>query len=156
MSCVDNVMLALMLGTEPASSRLGAFLSNKRRQAAIEVLSRFGLERHANAVVSSQPQGIRKLLDIAVAMCHAPRLVLLDEPTSGVSTTEKHQVMDAVWKALDAREVGILFIEHDMELVKHYASRVIALYQGRVIADGTPQEVMQNREVQLYVTGKKE
>jgi branched-chain amino acid transport system ATP-binding protein len=156
MSCVDNVMLALMLSSEPLSARLGVFLKSRRRQDALQVLARFGIDKHADAVVSSQPQGVRKLLDIALAMCHAPRLVLLDEPTSGVSTSEKHEVMGAIWNALETRKVGVLFIEHDMDLVKRYATRVIALYQGKVLADGPPGEVMQNPDVQLYVTGKKD
>lgn len=155
MSCVDNVMLALMLSSEPALARLGAFLKRKRRDSAMAVLTRFGLDKYADSIVSSQPQGVRKLLDIAVAICHAPRLVLLDEPTSGVSTTEKHDVMTAIWNALSINEVGVLFIEHDMELVRKYATRVIALYQGKVIAEGSPEEVMHNQDVQLYVTGKK-
>ena len=155
MSCIDNVMLALMLSNEPVSARLRAFINSKRRQEAVEVLARFGIDKYADTIVANQPQGVRKLLDIAVAMCHVPRLVLLDEPTSGVSTSEKHHVMGAIWKALANNEVGVLFIEHDMELVRQYASRVLALYQGRVIANGTPDEVMQNRDVQLYVTGKK-
>ncbi|MGD9925653.1 MAG: ABC transporter ATP-binding protein [Pseudorhodoplanes sp.] len=155
MTCIDNVMLALMLSSEPLLARLGGFLKNRRRHAAMQVLERFGIGQYADAVVSNQPQGVRKLLDVAVAMCHVPRLVLLDEPTSGVSTSEKHGVMDAIWKVLARSEVGVLFIEHDMELVRRYATRVIALYQGRVIAAGPPHEVMQNEDVQLYVTGKK-
>lgn len=155
MSCADNLMLGSMLSKEPMLARLGAFLQRSRKQAAMQMLARFGLEQYADATVSSQPQGIRKLLDIAVAISNTPQLVLLDEPTSGVSTSEKHDVMTAIWNALTIKEVGVLFIEHDMELVSRYATRVIALYQGRILADGPPDEVMQNRDVQLYVTGKR-
>jgi branched-chain amino acid transport system ATP-binding protein len=154
MSSVENVMIALVLGSGGITAQLGSFANAKRRAEALDILRHFGISSYADELVATQPQGVRKLLDIAVAMCRAPRLVLLDEPTSGVSSSEKHKIMTMLWNAIAETRTGVLFIEHDMELVKHYAHRVIALYQGRIIANGRPEEVFRDEQVQLYVTGK--
>ena len=81
------------------------------------------------------PQGVRKLLDIAMAVVGAPRVVLLDEPTSGISIQEKFGVMEVVMSALRSRRLTVLFVEHDMEIVRRYTERVLAFYDGRIIAD---------------------
>ena len=103
------------------------------------------------------PGGVRKLLDIAMALTGHPKLLMLDEPTSGVSADEKFMTMDTVMNAIDrgaqGRPVTVVFVEHDMDIVERYASRVIAFYSGRVIADGSPAVVLEDAEVQRYVTG---
>ncbi len=124
-----------------------------RRERADELLARFGLERHGDRPVSELAGGVRKLLDIAMALARAPRLLLLDEPTSGVSAEEKFPAMDRVMDAVSAEAATILFVEHDMEIVQAYADRVIAFYSGRVIADGAPAEVLRDGDVRRYVTG---
>ena len=121
------------------------------------LLDRFGLGAHSVREVRELPGGIRKLLDIAMALTGKPKLLLLDEPTSGVSSDEKFQSMDTVMKAIEGRaaneSVAVLFIEHDMDIVRRYATRVAAFYSGRVIADGQAEAVINDPEVQRYVTG---
>jgi branched-chain amino acid transport system ATP-binding protein len=80
-------------------------------------------------------------------------VLLLDEPTSGISAGEKFPLMDLVLRAVAAEEAAVLFVEHDMELVERYAGRVIAFYEGRVIADGTPAAVLADADVRRYVVG---
>ena len=96
---------------------------------------------------------MRKLLDIAMALARQPKLLLLDEPTSGVSAEEKFPAMDRVMGALEGEAGTVLFVEHDMEIVQAYADRVVAFYSGRVIADGLPGEVLRDPDVRRYVTG---
>jgi branched-chain amino acid transport system ATP-binding protein len=98
-------------------------------------------------------QGVRKLLDIAMSTVSKPPLLLLDEPTSGVAIDEKFGVMDNVMSALQASGAASMFVEHDMEIVWRYASRVVAFYDGRILADGPTQQVLDNREVRQYVIG---
>ena len=98
--------------------------------------------------------GVRKLLDIAMAMSGHPRVMLLDEPTSGVAAEEKFPIMDLVMEALSAEEVTILFVEHDMDIVTRYSQRVLAFYDGRIIADDAPDEVLADPDVRRYVTGE--
>ena len=121
-------------------------------EAAIE-LFRIAPYRHARA--STLPQGVRKLLDIAMAVVGSPRVLLLDEPTSGISVEEKFAVMDVVMSALKSRKLTVLFVEHDMDIVARFADRVLAFYDGTVIADGTPAVALADARVQTYISGTK-
>ena len=120
---------------------------------ADETLARFQLADDRDKAVAVLPEGMRKLLDIAVAMVVKPRVLLLDEPTSGVSADEKFVIMDMVMGALTAERVTILFVEHDMDIVSRYTQRVLAFYEGRIIADGKPEDVLTQSEVRKYVIG---
>ena len=121
-------------------------------ESALE-LFRIAAYRHARA--ATLPQGVRKLLDIAMAVAGAPRLVLLDEPTSGISIEEKFDLMDVVMAALKERRITVLFVEHDMDIVERYADRVLAFYDGAVIAEGPPVETLENPRIQELITGPK-
>ncbi len=109
---------------------------------ARETLEHFGLRRYADRQVWELPEGGRKLLDIAMAFALQPRLLLMDEPTSGVSREEKFAVMDTLVEVLQPTGVTVLFVEHDMDIVREYARRVLVFRQGRLVADGNPEEVL--------------
>ncbi len=121
-------------------------------ETALE-LFRIAGYRHARA--ATLPQGVRKLLDIAMAIAGAPRVVLLDEPTSGISIEEKFDLMAVVMAALKGRGITVLFVEHDMDIVERYADRVLAFYDGTVIADGPPVETLENPRIQELISGPK-
>jgi len=120
------------------------------------VIELFQIVRYRDAPAASLPQGARKLLDIAMAVSGWPRLLLLDEPTSGISIEEKFGIMDVVMSALKSRKITILFVEHDMEIVARFADRVLAFYDGTVIADGTPTAVLADPQVQAFISGTKD
>ena len=120
--------------------------------AALE-LFRIASYRHAPA--ATLPQGVRKLLDIAMAVAGSPRVLLLDEPTSGISIEEKFSLMDVVMAALKDRRITVLFVEHDMDIVERHADRVLAFYDGAVIADGPPKETLANPRIQNLISGTK-
>jgi branched-chain amino acid transport system ATP-binding protein len=124
-----------------------------RRDKAIELLQRFGLANLADRPISELAGGVRKLIDIAMALVRRPKLLLLDEPTSGVSAEEKFATMDRVIHAVAPDAATIVFVEHDMEIVSRYADRVVAFYSGRILADGNPIDVLKDPEVRRYVTG---
>ncbi|MDT3680516.1 MAG: ABC transporter ATP-binding protein [Burkholderiaceae bacterium] len=122
-------------------------------EAADEALERYRLAEYGSRRAGVLPEGVRKLLDIAIAMTARPRILLLDEPTSGVSADEKFAIMDTVMQAVGALRPTILFVEHDMDIVRRYTKRILAFYEGRVIADGDPASVLANEEVRRYVIG---
>jgi branched-chain amino acid transport system ATP-binding protein len=153
LAAVDNVLVALGVAREKGFGRLRPLSRGDMRAAAASVLARFGLENYAGQRAGTLPQGVRKLLDIAVSTVGEPRLMLLDEPTSGISVDEKFQIMDTLMSALARAEVTVMFIEHDMEIVERYGSRVIAFYEGQVIADGEPKQVLADPDVRQYVVG---
>jgi len=124
-----------------------------RRDKALELLTRFGLVDLADRPISELAGGVRKLIDIAMALVRRPKLLLLDEPTSGVSAEEKFATMDRVIHAVAPDAATIVFVEHDMEIVSRYADRVVAFYNGRILADGDPRDVLNDQEVRRYVTG---
>jgi branched-chain amino acid transport system ATP-binding protein len=124
-----------------------------RRDKAIELLQRFGLANLADRPISELAGGVRKLIDIAMALVRRPKLLLLDEPTSGVSAEEKFATMDRVIHAVAPDAATVVFVEHDMEIVSRYADRVVAFYSGRILADGNPIDVLKDPEVRRYVTG---
>ena len=121
---------------------------------AEETLALFKITGYRNAPVGKIPQGVRKLLDIAMATVGRPRLVMLDEPTSGISIEEKFALMDIIMSALRARDITVLFVEHDMEIVRRYADRVLAFYEGTVIADGHPDVALADAKVKAYIIGE--
>jgi branched-chain amino acid transport system ATP-binding protein len=156
MTVLDNMLTALHCSRANRN-----FLRAARDSASLDqchvLLSRFRLNDHHARPVLELPGGVRKLLDIAMALTGQPQLLLLDEPTSGVSADEKFKAMDTVMQALSEQTqvapVAVVFIEHDMDIVQRYASRVAAFYAGRVIADGAANEVLIDPEVWRSVTG---
>lgn len=159
--CMHMPVLDNMLASLHCSRGDRSFLRSGREPSAVaeclSLLERFDLAKHASRPVMELPGGVRKLLDIAMALTGHPKLLMLDEPTSGVSAEEKFMTMDTVMNAIDrgaqGRPVTVVFVEHDMDIVERYASRVIAFYSGRVIADGSSSVVLGDTEVQRYVTG---
>jgi branched-chain amino acid transport system ATP-binding protein len=121
-------------------------------EAAIEL---FRIAPYRDARSATLPQGVRKLLDIAMATVGSPRVLLLDEPTSGISIEEKFEVMDVVMSALRSRNITVLFVEHDMDIVSRFAERVLAFYDGTVIADGAPAVTLADERVQAFISGVK-
>jgi branched-chain amino acid transport system ATP-binding protein len=98
-------------------------------------------------------QGERKLLDVAVAYALRPKLLFLDEPTSGVSTREKTQIMDVISSVVRAENVTAVVIEHDMDVVFKYSDRVVVMHEGAILADGTPDEIQRDPAVAANLLG---
>jgi branched-chain amino acid transport system ATP-binding protein len=117
-------------------------------------LARFELEPYARQQAGLLPEGIRKLLDVAMALSSRSKLLLLDEPTSGVSADEKFAIMDVVMGAARAAGVTVIFVEHDMDIVARFAGRVVVFYEGGIIGDGPPQTVLRMADVRRYVIGE--
>jgi branched-chain amino acid transport system ATP-binding protein len=134
----------------------GIAAAERVEEATDAVLERFGLGQYAAQSAGLLPEGIRKLLDVAMALVAKPKVLLLDEPTSGVAADEKFAIMDLVMGAVRGQGVTVLFVEHDMDIVSRYAARVVAFYDGRVIADGEPGRVLEDAEVRRYVIGDEE
>jgi branched-chain amino acid transport system ATP-binding protein len=153
LTAAENLAVALSGARAHALSFHSPAEAQGRRDKALELLKRFGLTEVADRPISELAGGVRKLVDIAMALVRRPKLLLLDEPTSGVSAEEKYATMDRVIHAVAPDAATIVFVEHDMEIVSRYADRVVAFYQGRILADGEPRNVLTDPEVRRYVTG---
>ena len=121
-----------------------------------EIAGMFGLSSRLATLSRLLAQGEKKLLDVASAFALDPQLILLDEPTSGVSTAEKHAVMATLVGAARAASVqAIILVEHDMDLVAAYSQRIIALSEGRVLADLPPEKFFADPVIIDTVVGKR-
>jgi branched-chain amino acid transport system ATP-binding protein len=147
-------MIALAIANNRGANALGVMDTPDLRLKLDTVLKRYKLESQKDATVSALAQGVRKLLDIAMAVVSKPRILLLDEPTSGISVEEKFDFMDIVMGALKEDGVTVLFVEHDTEIVERYVSRVLAFYQGEIIADMPPKKALADKKVREFVIGK--
>jgi branched-chain amino acid transport system ATP-binding protein len=156
LSVYDNMCAATAIARGDGRFISAALRSVHAPEIAAEVnvaIELFQIVAYRDTLASTLPQGVRKLLDIAMAVAGAPRVLLLDEPTSGISIEEKFGLMDVVMSALKARKITVLFVEHDMEIVGRFADRVLAFYDGTVIADGSPAETLSQARVQELITG---
>ncbi len=153
-SVADNLLIALGAAERDRFSFWRPLRRKNLIENTAEQLQLFQIADYAGHQAATLPQGIRKLLDIAMAVVRRPEILLLDEPTSGVSVEEKFRIMDTVMSALKAQGVTVLFVEHDMEIIARYARRVIAFYEGAIIADGATEEVLAHEQVRKYVIGE--
>lgn len=97
--------------------------------------------------------GDLKRLELAIALANEPRVLLMDEPAAGMAPRERVQLMDLVARVVASRGVSVLFTEHDMDVVFGHANRVMVLDRGRLIVEGTPEEVRGNADVQAVYLG---
>ena len=134
----------------------GALRKNRGVWEIVErVAGLFGFSSKLEQPAKSLSQGDKKLLDVASAFALNPEIILLDEPTSGVSTAEKSTVMQVLVRA--AKETGIkaiIQVEHDMDIVFGYSSRIIAVHDGKILADGSPEMIRARSDVMATVVGR--
>jgi len=153
MSVKQNLMIAMSLSKKSGKTLLDPIDDEEISKECDNILELYKIKDQSDNIVSTLSQGIRKLLDIAMAVVGNPKVILLDEPTSGVSVEEKFGIMDIVIAALKQTETSVLFVEHDMEIVERYVDRVIAFYQGEIICDAPPKEALSDKKVIEYVLG---
>jgi branched-chain amino acid transport system ATP-binding protein len=153
LTVLENALLAVAARQRESLRLWGPLATGPREAEARRLLTPFGLVEYAARPVSELPEGGLKLLDIALASALLPQLLLLDEPTSGVSSKEKFAVMDTLMGILKERGVTVIFVEHDMDVVTGYAERVLAFSDGRILADGPPGVVLADPAVRKAVLG---
>ena len=117
------------------------------------LLDLVGVKPYAARKARELPEGQRKLVDIALALALKPKLLLMDEPTSGVASSEKFYIMDVLTAALAKEKVTSVFVEHDMDVVERYAHRVAVWNMGKIQKIGTPAEVLADPKVREHVIG---
>jgi len=153
MTVKQNLMIAMSLSKKSGSQLLLPLDDEELAKECDKILDLYKIKKQSDLIVSTLSQGMRKLLDIAMAVVGNPKVLLLDEPTSGVSVEEKFGIMDIVISALKKTGTTVLFVEHDMEIVERYVDRVIAFYQGQIICDDTPKKALKDKKVIQYVLG---
>jgi branched-chain amino acid transport system ATP-binding protein len=154
---VGETLAVPVLGRRHRGGRLFASLDADREtwSDVAEIAALFGLGDRLERPARTLPQGDKKLLDVASAFALSPEVVLMDEPTSGVSTADKHAIMQTLVRAAARMGVqAIIQVEHDMDIVFGYSDRIVALHQGRVLADATPDAVRADERLIDTVLGR--
>jgi branched-chain amino acid transport system ATP-binding protein len=152
MTVFENVHVAV-LSHQRKTNKLFSPARNHGRKEAMEILQNVGLESKQNLVSGSLSHGDQKVLEMAIALGTQPDLLILDEPTAGMSPEETAVTIDLINRLTNELGLTILFCEHDMELVFSIAQRIMVMQHGKSIIQGTPEEVRANQQVQEAYLG---
>jgi branched-chain amino acid transport system ATP-binding protein len=151
LSVLDNVALAVAerQGVAPRMLRAASAHAEVRAES-MELLSTLGLADDVGQRILDLPYGKQRLVEIAIALGLKPQVLLLDEPAAGVPSLESHRILEVLDRL--PRDIAILIIEHDMDLVFRFAQRITVLVQGEVLVEGTPEEIGRDKRVhQVYL-----
>jgi branched-chain amino acid transport system ATP-binding protein len=142
----ENILVAAEIRSGWSKEKVDA------RAVTDEILDTVGLERHADQRVDTMPTGLARLVELGRALATAPRLLLLDEASSGLTSNET-DFMAGLLRQLSAKGLAVLLVEHDIEFVMNLCSKIHVLDFGRLIAVGTPTEIQKNEAVQAAYLG---
>jgi branched-chain amino acid transport system ATP-binding protein len=147
-----NVQVAI-LARQRKSFQLFRPVRNIALKEVRRILEQVGLHTKSKAVAGSLSHGDQRILEIAIALGSEPQLLILDEPTAGMSPEETLATMDLIQQLAEKHGLTILFCEHDMELVFNIAHRIMVMHQGSTIIQGAPEEVRAHEKVQEAYLG---
>jgi len=156
MSVRENVQIAAF-GTQHGAFRFN-FLKHRDSYGAVhdlteEILSAVGLAADGDVDAANLPYGDKRRLEIAIGLASEPDLMFMDEPTAGMSPEETNQTVDLLESVQEELGLTIVLVEHDMEVIFRVADRIAVLHRGRIIADGAPDDVQGDPEVQEAYLG---
>ncbi|MFN3476123.1 MAG: ABC transporter ATP-binding protein [Candidatus Methylomirabilales bacterium] len=153
LTALESVQLALLA---KRGKTLNLFSPAKRmvRQEAMRILEIVGLDAQAEVVANALSHGDRRVLELALALAGEPELILLDEPMAGMSPWERVKVTELIKKLRQDWGITVFFCEHDMDVVFGISEKITVMHQGRVLAEGKPEEVKRNEEVRMVYLGE--
>ena len=152
MSVLENVQMALFSFHKRTKSLIQK-VSRLYVDESMALLKLLGIDDQADRACGVLAYGDLKRVELAVALANKPRLLLMDEPTAGMGPAERQSLMELTADIVRTRSIGVLFTEHDMEVVFNHADRIIVLNRGELVAEGTPNEVQANEKVKEIYLG---
>jgi branched-chain amino acid transport system ATP-binding protein len=151
----ENIQAAFLVHHRQGRNFWGRSEAMYRDETAA-LLRQIGLHTQEKTIAGTLSYGNQKQLELGLALASDPQMLLLDEPTAGMSATETHETISLLEKIAGERELTLLFTEHDMEVVFQIAQKIAVLHQGRIIADGKPEDVRNDSEVRRVYLGQQE
>lgn len=152
MTVLENVQTALISHHRKSRSLFGP-VKNRFVDESMELLKRVGIEDQIHRVCGILSYGDLKRVELAMALTNRPRLLLMDEPTAGMAAADRRSLMELLTAIVGDQNIGVLFTEHDMDVVFNHADRVLVMNRGELIAQGTPPQVRENSKVQEIYLG---
>jgi branched-chain amino acid transport system ATP-binding protein len=154
LSVFENVQLGILCGRGKSLNFFSPMRKMVQDQTA-QILAEVGLSDQRKALSGELSHGDQKKLELALAIANQPELLLLDEPTAGMSAEETKGTIRLIGDLYEKKNLTIVVIEHDMDVVFSVAKRIIVMHQGSVLAEGEPQEIRRNEQVQKVYFGEK-
>jgi branched-chain amino acid transport system ATP-binding protein len=152
LTAVENVQMAL-LSADGLIGRMWRRAAAHRRSDALALLDQVGMAAQADRACRVLAYGDVKRVELAIALAHNPKLLLMDEPAAGMAPGERHALMQLTKKLVVERGVAVLFTEHSMDVVFAYADRIVVMARGRLIAEGPPAQIREDAQVQQVYFG---
>ena len=153
MTVIENVQMALISHHKRLFS-IKSYASRLYRNEAMKLLELVGMPEQAERACSILAYGDLKRLELAIALCHGPTLLLMDEPTAGMAPSERIALMELTAQIVADRNISVLFTEHDMDVVFAHSHRIMVLNRGELIAEGSADDIRNNSMVQeVYLGG---
>ncbi len=152
MTVIENVQVAL-LSEHKHSMTVSQKVAGLYREEAMKLLQLVGIDSQWNYPCSVLSYGNLKRVDLAIALTNKPKLLLMDEPAAGMGSKEILKLMELISYIVHEESIGVFFTEHNMDVIFAYADRVIVLNRGKLIAEGTPQQMRENKEVRKIYLG---
>lgn len=153
MTVIENVQMALMSHHKRLYS-FRPYATRLYREEAMSLLELVGMPDQAERACAILAYGDLKRLELAIALCHTPSLLLMDEPTAGMAPQERIGLMELTARIVDERQISVLFTEHDMDVVFAHSHRIMVLNRGMLIAEGDADAIRNSALVQeVYLGG---
>ena len=153
MTVVENVQMALLSHNRELFD-MRRYAHRRYKEDAMQLLELVGMQDQAERACAVLAYGDLKRLELSIALAHNPTLLLMDEPTAGMAPKERIALMELTANIVEQRQISALFTEHDMDVVFAHAHRIMVLNRGELIANGSVDEVRENKEVQeVYLGG---
>lgn len=152
MTVLENIQMAT-LSYQKRTKSLFKSVPRLNQDDAMALLRLVGIEDQHDRACGVLAYGDLKRVELAVALANNPKLLLMDEPTAGMGPAERQELMEMTSDIIETRKIGVLFTEHDMDVVFSRSDRIIVLNRGELVAEGTPDEIRKNRRVQEIYLG---
>jgi branched-chain amino acid transport system ATP-binding protein len=152
MTVLENIKMVILSYHRRTRSLLSR-VRNLYSEESMELLKLVGIEDQYDRACGVLAYGDLKRVELAVALANQPKLLLMDEPTAGMGSAERQSLMELTSDIVRTRKIGVLFTEHDMDVVFTHADRIIVLNRGELVAEGTPAEVRADEKVQEIYLG---